>query len=110
MKPRPFWIERLRAGWASRPVVWLAGVRRVGKTTLARMLDDAIYVNCDLPSSARRLEDPEVFYRGLPGNATVVLDSTRSTQTAWTLIPSGLSPGLSQGPQLPRLSRGGGGL
>lgn len=74
MKQRPFWIERLRTGWASRPVVWLAGVRRVGKTTLARMLDDAIYVNCDLPSSARRLEDPEVFYRGLPDGATVVLD------------------------------------
>jgi len=29
--------------------VWLAGVRRVGKTTLARMLGGAEYLNCDLP-------------------------------------------------------------
>ncbi len=71
---RPFWIERIRQAWTHRPIVWLAGVRRVGKTTLAHMLPDTVYLNCDLPSDARRLDDPELFLRGLPAGATVVFD------------------------------------
>ena len=55
-------------------MVWLSGVRRVGKTTLARMLPDALYLNCDLPSVRRRLADPELFLRGQPPGATIVLD------------------------------------
>jgi len=32
---RPLWLDRIRRAWLHRPVVWLSGVRRVGKTTLA---------------------------------------------------------------------------
>jgi predicted AAA+ superfamily ATPase len=74
IEERPFWTARIRAAWGKRSVVWLSGVRRAGKTTLARMLPDAVYVNCDLPSETRRLEDPEPFLNGLPQGATVVLD------------------------------------
>jgi predicted AAA+ superfamily ATPase len=38
------------------------------------MLSDALYLNCDLPSTVRRLEDPELFFRGVPKGSTVVLD------------------------------------
>ncbi len=71
---RPLWIERIREAWTRRPVVWLAGVRRAGKTTLTRMLPEAIHLNCDLPSDTRRLADPELYLRGLPTGATVVFD------------------------------------
>jgi hypothetical protein len=71
---RPYWIERIHAAWKKRPIVWLAGVRRAGKTTLARMLPEAVYLNCDLPSVLHRLEDPELFYRSLSKGATVVFD------------------------------------
>ena len=54
--------------------MWLAGVRRVGKTTLAHMLPDTKYMNCDLPSVIRGLEDPELFYEAQPKGATIVLD------------------------------------
>jgi len=54
--------------------VWLAGVRRVGKTTVARMLGESVYLNCDLPSTVRRLEDPELFYREQRRGSIVVLD------------------------------------
>jgi len=74
MIERPFWINRLRKSWEKRPIVWLAGVRRVGKTTLARMLPEAAFMNCDLPSVARRLEDPELFFRSHPQNTVIVLD------------------------------------
>jgi predicted AAA+ superfamily ATPase len=71
---RPYWFNRVQAAWQKRPIVWLAGVRRVGKTTLARMIPDTIYLNCDLPSDTRRLEDPELFFRALPQSSIVVLD------------------------------------
>lgn len=71
--PRPFWRARLDEAWEKAPIVWLAGVRRVGKTTLSRSLPDTIHLNCDLPSAAERLVDPERFFRDA-GRRTVVLD------------------------------------
>ena len=65
MIPRPFWHSSIDALWAKAPIVWLSGVRRVGKTTLARSLPNAEFLNCDLPSTQMRLVDPESFYRGL---------------------------------------------
>ena len=74
MISRPYWLNRVQAVWQKRPIAWLAGVRRVGKTTLARMLPEIVYLSCDLPSEARRLEDPEMFFRAQPENAVIVLD------------------------------------
>lgn len=74
MIERPFWKKRIEHAWGKRSIVWLSGVRRVGKTTLTRMFPEAIYLNFDLPSICRRLSDPELFYDGLRKGATVVLD------------------------------------
>lgn len=74
MIERPYWVNCLRTAWQKRPIIWLAGVRRVGKTTLARMLPDAVYMNCDLPSVVRRLEDPELFFQSQPPDTVIVLD------------------------------------
>ena len=71
---RNIWLDRIREAWSRRPIVWLSGVRRVGKTTLARMFPDAVHRNCDLPAVARTLADPELFLDGQPPGATVVLD------------------------------------
>jgi hypothetical protein len=54
-------------------LVWLAGVRRVGKTVLAKELGDAEFLNCDLPAEAARLGDPETFFRSL-ARPLVILD------------------------------------
>lgn len=74
MTARPFWLARLEAAWRTRRLAWLAGVRRAGKTSLARMLPSAVYLNCDLPSTARRLQDPELFFRSVPKGRTVIFD------------------------------------
>ena len=65
MIPRPFWLNRIQISWQEAPIVWLAGVRRIGKTTLAQSLDpDSIaYINCDLPITHDIVADPELFYR-----------------------------------------------
>jgi predicted AAA+ superfamily ATPase len=65
MIDRIIWKERLERAWKQVPLVWLAGVRRVGKTVLARELGDSEFLNCDLPGEARRLEDPEAFFRSI---------------------------------------------
>jgi predicted AAA+ superfamily ATPase len=62
---RPFWDARLAEAWRVAPIVWLSGVRRSGKTTIARALPGARFLNCDLPSVQRELEDPEAFYAGV---------------------------------------------
>ena len=74
MVERPYWVSRLSAAWRKRPIVWLAGVRRVGKTTLAKMMPETLYMNCDLPSVVHRLEDPELFYKSQAPGAVVILD------------------------------------
>ena len=68
---RPFWIERLHQSWKTVPIVWLTGVRRVGKTTLARALPDAQFLNCDLPSTARRVADPERFFESVESSIVI---------------------------------------
>lgn len=62
---RPFWVEKLEQAWRRVPIAWLSGVRRVGKTTLARSLDEVLYLSCDLPSTADRVADPERFLRSV---------------------------------------------
>lgn len=74
MIERPFWIQRIRQAWGKRPMVWLSGVRRVGKTTLAQMFSNTIYLNCDLPSLGRRLVDPELFYDSIAKGTIVIFD------------------------------------
>lgn len=71
---RALWLARVNRAWAHRPIVWLSGVRRVGKTTLARMLPAAVHLNCDLPSTVRMLRDPEFFLDALGPGTTLVFD------------------------------------
>jgi predicted AAA+ superfamily ATPase len=49
MIDRPFWTERLAAGWKQASIVWLTGPRRAGKTVLAQSLSETEFLNCDLP-------------------------------------------------------------
>lgn len=71
MVQRPFWMARLSAAWTRVPIVWLTGPRRSGKTVLAQGVPDAQFFNCDLPSVAERVHDPESFYRGLRARVVV---------------------------------------
>lgn len=87
---RPFWLGRIRAAWQRRRLVWLNGVRRVGKTTLTRMFPEAVYLNCDLPSVCQRLADPELFYDSLPENSLVVFDEVHRLEDPSLLLKIGV--------------------
>jgi len=73
MVQRRFWQELVEQNWRERSVVWLAGVRRVGKTFLCQSLHDVEYFDCELPRTRRMMEDPQAFLDGL-GRRRIVLD------------------------------------
>jgi len=66
------------------------------------MIPDAVYFNCDLPSIARQLENPEFFYNNLRKDATVIFDEIHRINN-----PSGiLKIGTDEYPQLKILATG----
>ena len=73
MVQRNHWIKTIEDLWKAKSVVWLAGVRRAGKTFLCQSLPDVEYLDCELPSTRRAVEDPEAFLRDV-GHRRVVLD------------------------------------
>lgn len=87
---RPFWQQRIEQAWADAPIVWLCGVRRVGKTTLAESLGAkrVLYVNCDLPSVEDMVRDPQLFYRGC-GKPVVVFDEVHQLRDPARLLKIG---------------------
>ena len=87
---RNFWIEQLHKAWEKRSLIWLSGVRRSGKTTLAKMLPNAIYLNCDLPSVSRQLEDPEYFFSSLQKNSIVIFDEIHRLQDPSLVLKIGV--------------------
>jgi hypothetical protein len=67
MVQRLWWQARLERAWRDRSLVWLSGVRRVGKTLLCQSLKNVEYFDCELPRTRRLMDDPEGFleqYRG----------------------------------------------
>lgn len=85
---RSFWLERIQKSWTKRPIVWLAGVRRSGKTTLAEAIPDSTYINCDLPSQQRQLAEPEDFFKNLK-TKTVIFDEIHQLPEATMLLKIG---------------------
>src|ERR1017187_6825746 len=88
MIKRPFWTDRLVAAWKQASIVWLTGPRRAGKTVLAQSLPDAEFLNCDLPSEAERLRDPESFFRSVK-KKFVVLDEVHQLPDPSRLLKIG---------------------
>lgn len=60
---RPYWNKIINETFKKMPIVWLAGVRRAGKTTLIKSFKEANYFNCDLPSVQEDIRNPEQFYK-----------------------------------------------
>lgn len=87
---RPFWIENVKSAWKKAPIVWLSGVRRCGKTSLARLLqnENTLYLNCDLPVAEDMVRDPELFFRGCE-KPVVVFDEIHQLKEPSRLLKIG---------------------
>lgn len=73
MITRRQWVHVIEEAWEERPIVWLSGVRRVGKTCLSQSLANIAYFDCELPRVRQMMVDPQGFWEGLHGQR-VVLD------------------------------------
>jgi predicted AAA+ superfamily ATPase len=73
MVRRSSWLARIEDAWKDRPIVWLSGVRRAGKTMLSQSLCNTDYYDCELPRVRASMEDPEAFLARHKGRR-IVLD------------------------------------
>lgn len=71
---RFFWLNLLHKSLESRSIVWLAGVRRVGKTVLCSSIQNSEYFDCELPRVRKYFEDEEAFFRSLSKKKIIILD------------------------------------
>lgn len=85
MVRRRFWLDRIEAAWRRRSVVWLVGVRRIGKTVLCRSLPDVRYYDCELPRTRRFLDDPQGFLENERGGRVVLDEIHRLADPAGVL-------------------------
>jgi predicted AAA+ superfamily ATPase len=72
MVPRTYWLKMAESAWSRKSIVWLSGVRRVGKTFLCKTIPDIEYFDCELPSTRRQMEEPEGFLTKLKNKKVVV--------------------------------------
>jgi len=63
MIDRKIWQNLIEEAWQYRSIIWLSGVRRAGKTSLCKSLDNTSYYDCELPSIRRQFEDVELFLK-----------------------------------------------
>jgi len=68
---RPFWEQLIEKAWKQRTIIWLMGVRRVGKTRLCQTLPDVEYFDCELPNVRQLLEDPVAFLTSMKSIALI---------------------------------------
>jgi hypothetical protein len=97
MIERLIWRQRIESAWREAPIVWLSGVRRSGKTTIAESFDPEriLYVNCDLPTVEAVVRDPELFFRGC-ARPVVVFDEVHQLRDPARVLKVGADvfPGL----------------
>ncbi len=72
MITRSFWAKKIHELWKEKNIIWIAGVRRAGKTTICESMNLPIY-DCELGSVRRILDDPENFFKEQKAFA-IVLD------------------------------------
>ena len=85
MVNRTFWLSQIEKLWEHRPVIWLSGIRRSGKTVLCQSVPKTEYFDCELPRTRARMEDVESFLEALKGKR-VVLDEIHRLQNPAQLL------------------------
>jgi hypothetical protein len=85
MVKRHFWLERIEEAWQRRSVIWLSGIRRVGKTVLCQSIPEIEYFDCELPRVRTLVEDPQSFLKEMRGRR-IVLDEVHRLENPSELL------------------------
>jgi len=82
---RSFWQNLIEEAWKEKNIIWLMGVRRVGKTSLCKSLADIEYFDCERPRVRELLHDPEEFLDNYQGKR-IVLDEIHRLENPSELL------------------------
>ncbi len=72
MVKRKTWSDLIETAWNKKNIIWLAGVRRIGKTMLCKSIEDSQYFDCELPGTRNAINDPEGFLKNFKGRRLVI--------------------------------------
>ncbi|MBU2575059.1 MAG: AAA family ATPase [Elusimicrobia bacterium] len=72
MVDRIYWQELIKSALKKRSIVWIAGIRRSGKTVLSSGIEGAQYFDCELPRVRAMLADPEMFLASRTGKLLIL--------------------------------------
>ncbi|MBS1986572.1 ATP-binding protein [Candidatus Dependentiae bacterium] len=70
---RPFWKQLIENAWQEKSIIWLMGLRRIGKTSLCHSFEGIEYLDCERPRVRQLMADPEGFLESKKG-ALLALD------------------------------------
>ncbi len=70
---RHFWHALIKEAWKQRSIIWLMGVRRIGKTSICNGIEGIEYFDCERPRIRQLFADPEGFLEG-HRNKVIALD------------------------------------
>jgi len=82
---RTFWLKKIKEAWKRKSIVWICGVRRVGKTFLTKSIENTEYFDCESPRTRREMEDPEGFLDRLR-KKTIILDEVHKLNNPSELL------------------------
>ena len=69
---RPFWENLIESMWKERSIIWLMGLRRVGKTSLCKSLQDVEYFDCESKKVRNMLVEYEDFFMTKRGKRLIL--------------------------------------
>src|SRR3989338_8560964 len=69
---RSFWLKKIEELWKRKNLIWLYGVRRVGKTYLCRSIPCIEYFDCELPRVRRMFDDPQELFKNIKVKKIVI--------------------------------------
>lgn len=69
---RPFWQNLIETFWKERSIIWLMGIRRVGKTSLCASLSDVMYFDCEQRVTRDLLKNYELFLTAHKGKRLIL--------------------------------------
>jgi predicted AAA+ superfamily ATPase len=85
---RNFWINKIKEAWRQKSIIWLNGVRRAGKTTLVKSLDEDLeYYDCELNRIRKIIEsDFQGFLESHDVKKILVLDEIHKLENPAELL------------------------
>ena len=79
MVNRSFWLQEIEKAWKRKPIIWLSGVRRSGKTYLSKSIPNIEHFDLEISSIRQMIWDYESFFKKVR-KKKIILDEIHKLQ------------------------------